>query len=160
MAITFKDLKTKKTPTIKTNDYMVEKYGVDLEAPLTQKVIDLESEKYKAQQTLVLKVLGKHKDITANDIMEKPEKIINVLSEKDILNMEKINVEFNEQIVGAIKDVNLEDIKEHFANVYQDSDLGSNLYTTFINDLETIIANTVKEFQETLNDNSDNDTGK
>lgn len=147
MAIKFKTLKQQKTPTIKTNKTFEKKYGVKIDEPLTQSVLDVVKEKDKAIQSIALKEIKKMNVKNVEDLQD-PMKLISLLNDKQLLKIVEVEFTFNEQLVGAINGMDLDALKDHFASVYENSDLGSELYSNCINDLVVIINDTLTEFQK------------
>lgn len=147
MAIEFKTLKQQKTPTIKTNKTFEKKYGVKIDEPLTQSVLDVVKEKDKAIQSIALKEIKKMNVKNVEDLQD-PMKLISLLNDEQLLKIVEVEFTFNEQLVGAINGMDLDALKDHFASVYENSDLGSELYSNCINDLVVIINDTLTEFQK------------
>lgn len=147
MAIEFKKLKQQKTPTIKTDKAFEKKYGVKIDEPLTQSVLDIVKEKDRAIQNVAIKEIKKM-DIKNTDELNDPIKLISNLSDDQLMAIVETEFTFNEQLVGAINGMDLDALKEHFANVYENSDLGSELYTQCINDLVVVINNSLNEFSK------------
>lgn len=147
MAIEFKTLKQQKTPTIKTKKTFEKKYGVKIDEPLTQSVLDVVKEKDKAIQSIALKEIKKMNVKNVEDLQD-PMKLISLLNDEQLLKIVEVEFTFNEQLVGAINGMDLDALKDHFASVYENSDLGSELYSNCINDLVVIINDTLTEFQK------------
>lgn len=147
MAIEFKTLKQQKTPTIKTNKTFEKKYGVKIDEPLTQSVLDVVKEKDKAIQSIALKEIKKMNVKNVEDLQD-PMKLISLLNDEQLLKIVEVEFTFNEQLVGAINGMDLDALKDHFASVYENSDLGSELYSNCINDLVVVINDTLTEFQK------------
>lgn len=147
MAIEFKKLKQQKTPTIKTDKIFEKKYGVKIDEPLTQSVLDVVKDKDRAIQNVALKEIKKM-DIKNTDELNDPMALINKLNDEQLMRIVETEFKFNEQLVGSINGMDLDDLKEHFANVYENSDLGSELYSNCINDLVVVINNSLNEFSK------------
>lgn len=147
MAIEFKTLKQQKTPTIKTNKTFEKKYGVKIDEPLTQSVLDVVKEKDRAIQNIAVKEIKKMNVKNVEDLQD-PMKLISLLNDEQLLKIVETEFTFNEQLVGAINGMDLDALKEHFASVYENSDLGSELYSNCINDLVVVINDTLQEFQK------------
>lgn len=147
MAIEFKTLKQQKTPTIKTNKTFEKKYGVKIDEPLTQSVLDVVKEKDRAIQNIAVKEIKKMNVKNVEDLQD-PMKLISLLNDEQLLKIVEVEFTFNEQLVGAINGMDLDALKDHFASVYENSDLGSELYSNCINDLVVIINDTLQEFQK------------
>lgn len=153
MAIEYTTLKERKTPMIKTNKHFESKYGLKVNEPLTQSVLDIVKEKMNSTQKVMLSLMGNVKDKKTLDAIQKDEtKVFDILDEETLILVLNLENEYNEKIVGAINNMDLEELKEHFANVYQDSDLGSNLYTECINELANIVNATITMFNSKLNE--------
>ena len=153
MAIEYTTLKERKTPMIKTNEHFESKYGLKVNEPLTQSVLDIVKEKMNNTQKLMLSLMGNIKDKKTLDAIQQDEtKVFDILDEETLIQVLNIENEYNEKIVGAINNMDLEELKEHFANVYKDSDLGSNLYTECINELANIVNATITTFNAKLNE--------
>ena len=151
MAIEYTTLKERKTPMIKTNENFEAKYGLKVNEPLTQSVLDIVKEKMNSTQKIMLSLMGNIKDKKTLDAIQKDEsKVFDILDEEALVQVLSLESEYNEKIVGAINNMDLEELKEHFANVYKDSDLGSNLYTECINELANIINATITVFNSSL----------
>lgn len=147
MAINFKTLKQQKTPTIKTNKAFEKKYGVMIDEPLTQSVLDVIKEKDRAIQNIAFKEIKKMNVKNVKDLQD-PTKLISSLNDDQLLKIVETEFTFNEKLVGAINNMNLDDLKEHFASVYENSDLGSELYSNCVNDLVVVINDTLQTFQK------------
>lgn len=147
MAIEYKKLKQQKTPTIKTDKAFEKKYGVKIDEPLTQSVLDVVKEKDKAIQNVAIKEIKKMNIKNTNELND-PMVLINKLEDDQLVKIVETEFMFNEQLVGAINGMDLEELKEHFASVYENSDLGSELYTQCINDLVVVINNSLNEFSK------------
>lgn len=147
MAIEFKTLKQQKTPTIKTNKTFEKKYGVKIDEPLTQSVLDVVKEKDRAIQNIAVKEIKKMNVKNVEDLQD-PMKLISLLNDEQLLKIVEVEFTFNEQLVGAINEMDLDALKDHFASVYENSDLGSELYSNCINDLVVVINDTLQEFQK------------
>ena len=147
MAIEFKKLKTQKTPVIKTDKAFEKKYGVKIDEPLTQSVLDVVKDKDRAIQNVALKEIKKM-NIKNTEELNDPMKLINKLNDEQLMKIVETEFEFNEQLVASINGMDLEELKEHFANVYENSDLGSELYSNCINDLVVVINNSLNEFSK------------
>lgn len=153
MAIEYTTLKERKTPMIKTNKNFESKYGLKVNEPLTQSVLDIVKEKMNNTQKVMLSLMGNVKDKKTLDAIQKDEtKVFDILDEKTLIQVLTLETEYNEKIVGAINNMDLEELKEHFANVYKDSDLGSNLYTECINELANIVNATITTFNSKMNE--------
>lgn len=153
MAIEYKKLKERKTPMIITNKNFENKYGLKISEPLTQSVLDVVKEKMNSTQKVMLSLMGNVKDKKQLDAIQKDEsKVFDILDEEALLQVLQLENEYNEKIVGAINNMDLEELKEHFANVYKDSDLGSNLYTECINELANIVNAAITVFNSKLNE--------
>ena len=158
MAIEYRTLKERKTPMITTNEYFESKYGLKVNEPLTQSVLDIVKEKMNSTQKIMLSLMGNVKNKKTLDAIQKDEtKVFDILDENTLIQVLNLENEYNEKIVGAINNMDLEELKEHFANVFKDSDLGSNLYTECINELANIVNSTITVFNSKLNAG---DTGK
>lgn len=152
MAIEYTTLKERKTPMIKTNKNFESKYGLKVNEPLTQSVLDIVKEKMNNTQKVMLSLMGNVKDKKTLDAIQKDEtKVFDILDEKTLIQVLSLENEYNEKIVGAINNMDLDELKEHFANVYKDSDLGSNLYTECINELANIVNATITTFNSKMN---------
>ena len=147
MAIEFKKLKTQKTPTIKTDKVFEKKYGVKIDEPLTQSVLDVVKEKDRAIQNVAIKEIKKM-DIKNTQELNDPMTLINKLNDEQLMKIVETEFTFNEQLVASINGMDLEELKEHFANVYENSDLGSELYSNCINELVVVINNSLNEFSK------------
>lgn len=147
MAIEFKTLKQQKTPTIKTNKTFEKKYGVKIDEPLTQSVLDVVKKKDHAIQNIAVKEIKKMNIKNVEDLQD-PMKLISLLNDEQLLKIVEVEFTFNEQLVGAINGMDLNALKDHFASVYENSDLGSELYSNCINDLVVVINDTLQEFQK------------
>ena len=147
MAIEYKKLKQQKTSTIKTDKAFEKKYGVKIDEPLTQSVLDVVKEKDKAIQNVAIKEIKKMNIKNTNELND-PMVLINKLEDDQLVKIVETEFMFNEQLVGAINGMDLEELKEHFASVYENSDLGSELYTQCINDLVVVINNSLNEFSK------------
>lgn len=147
MAIEFKTLKQQKTPMIKTNKAFEKKYGVKIDEPLTQSVLDVVKEKDRAIQNIAVKEIKKMNVKNVEDLQD-PMKLISLLNDEQLLKIVEVEFTFNEQLVGAIHNMDLDALKDHFAIVYENSDLGSELYSNCINDLVVVINDTLTEFQK------------
>lgn len=147
MAIEFKTLKQQKTPTIKTNKVFEKKYGVKIDEPLTQSVLDVVKEKDRAIQNIAVKEIKKMNIKNVEDLQD-PMKLISLLNDEQLLKIVEVEFTFNEQLVGAINGMDLDALKDHFASVYENSDLGSELYSSCVNDLVVVINDTLQEFQK------------
>lgn len=153
MAIEYTTLKERKTPMIKTNKNFESKYGLKVNEPLTQSVLDIVKEKMNNTQKVMLSLMGNVKDKKTLDAIQKDEtKVFDILDEKTLIQVLTLETEYNEKIVGAINNMDLDELKEHFANVYKDSDLGSNLYTECINELANIVNATITTFNSKMNE--------
>ena len=145
MAIEFKKLKQQKTPTIKTDKIFEKKYGVKIDEPLTQSVLDVVKEKDRAIQNIAIQEIKKM-NIKNADELNDPMQLINKLNDEQLMKIVETEFTFNEQLVGSINGMDLDALKEHFANIYKNSDLGSELYSNCINDLVVVINNSLNEF--------------
>lgn len=153
MAIEYTTLKERKTPMIQTNKNFEVKYGLKVNEPLTQSVLDIVKEKMNNTQKVMLSLMGNVKDKKTLDAIQKDEtKVFDILDEKTLIQVLSLETEYNEKIVGAINNMDLDELKEHFANVYKDSDLGSNLYTECINELANIVNATITTFNSKMNE--------
>lgn len=153
MAIEYTTLKERKTPMIKTNKNFEAKYGLKVNEPLTQSVLDIVKEKMNNTQKVMLSLMGNVKDKKTLDAIQKDEtKVFDILDEKTLIQVLSLETEYNEKIVGAINNMDLDVLKDHFANVYKDSDLGSNLYTECINELANIVNATITTFNSKMNE--------
>lgn len=153
MAIEYTTLKERKTPMIKTNKNFEAKYGLKVNEPLTQSVLDIVKEKMNNTQKVMLSLMGNVKDKKTLDAIQKDEtKVFDILDEKTLIQVLSLETEYNEKIVGAINNMDLDALKDHFANVYKDSDLGSNLYTECINELANIVNATITTFNSKMNE--------
>lgn len=152
MTIEYTTLKERKTPTIKTNKAFEKKYGLKVNEPLTQSVLDIVKEKMNNTQKVMLSLMGNVKDKKTLDAIQKDEtKVFDILDEKTLIQVLSLENEYNEKIVGAINNMDLDALKEHFASVYKDSDLGSSLYTECINELANIVNATITTFNSKMN---------
>ena len=145
MAIEFKKLKQQKTQTIKTDKIFEKKYGVKIDEPLTQSVLDVVKEKDRAIQNIAIQEIKKM-NIKNADELNDPMQLINKLNDEQLMKIVETEFTFNEQLVGSINGMDLDALKEHFANIYKNSDLGSELYSNCINDLVVVINNSLNEF--------------
>lgn len=151
MAIKYTALKQQKTPSIKTDKTFEKKYGLSINEPLTQSVLDVVKEKDKAIQNIALKEIKKVNVKDQRDLNE-PMKILSLLDDDQLVKIVEAEFAFNEELVGAINGMDLDELKEHFANVYKDSDLGSELYSSCVTDLVVVINNALNEFTKAKNE--------
>ena len=148
MAIKYTKLKQQKTLVIKTDKAFEKKYGLSIDEPLTQSVLDIFKEKEKAIQQIAVYEIKKM-NVKNVDELRDPMKLLSNLKDEQIQKIIETEFSFNEELVAAINGMDLDELKEHFANVYKDSDLGSELYSKCINDLVVVINDTLTEFQKT-----------